>query len=50
MDNDNDDIKYDQCFNEMERRLKKIEQVLIDPYKSIECKYSLVEDIMSGRY
>lgn len=37
-------------FDEMELRIRKIEKVLCDPYKSIECKYSLVEDIMNGRY
>ena len=43
----NDD---NMTFNEMDRRLRKIYVVLNDPYKSIECKYSLIEDIMNGRY
>lgn len=49
MDNDNS-IEYDIVFDEMDRRLHKIDVVIHDPYKSVECKYSLVEDIVNGRY
>lgn len=46
----NSDNTHDVDFDEMDMRLRRIDDILHDPYKSIECKYSLVEDIVSGRY
>jgi len=34
----------------MESRLNIINMFMNDPYKSIECKYSLVEDVMNGKF
>lgn len=40
---------YDSSLKVKEDKLMKIAEVLQDVYKDVECKYSLVEDIMTGK-
>lgn len=40
---------YDSSIKVKEDKLVKITKVLQDAYKDVECKYSLVEDIMTGK-
>jgi len=31
----------------IDNKLRKIQEILLDPYKDSMCKYSIIEDIMS---
>jgi len=43
-------MKENAAFDLMEKRLQKIVEVLNDPYKPIEVKYGLVEEIIHGEH
>ena len=44
------DDKRSEAFELIEKRLELIEKYINDPFKAPECKYSLIVEIVEGKF